>query len=217
MNRRPPTDHPLAQLVQKITSCRRCPLWEMAKNPVPGEGNSQPELVFVGEAPGYHEDQQGRPFVGAAGKLLEQSLADIEMNREEVYICNILKHRPPGNRDPLPEEIHACRPWLDRQLELLDPKLVVTLGRFSMAYFIPTAKISQIHGQVYQAESRLILPLYHPAAALRSAAVMEDFRSDFRKIPQALKDGQGVVVEKKSSVGTETKPLNAGEEQLVLI
>ena len=137
----------LTEFYEEIANCERCILSQARKNTVPGEGPEDPEIMFIGEGPGFHEDQQGRPFVGSAGRFLEELLEDIGLRREEVYICNVIKCRPPGNRDPLPEEIDACKPYLDRQIELLSPRMIVTLGRFSMERYFPGAKISHIHGQ----------------------------------------------------------------------
>jgi DNA polymerase len=142
--------------------------------------------MFVGEGPGFHEDKQGRPFVGAAGQFLEELLASIGLKREQVFIANVVKCRPPGNRDPLPDEIEACRPYLDRQIELINPRVIVTLGRYSMARWFPNAKISAIHGQPRKIEGRLIVPMYHPAAALHQPSLRRDVEADFRKLPEIL-------------------------------
>lgn len=176
----------LAKLNQEIVNCHRCPLWELATNVVPGEGDPHAEIIFIGEAPGFYEDKQGKPFVGAAGKLLGRLLDGIQLSKEKVFICNVLKHRPPGNRGPLPEEISACRYWLERQLEIVAPKLVVTLGRFSLAQFIPDGKISRLNGQPQVVGKSVVFPLYHPAAALRSSGIMEELKAGFDKIPSIM-------------------------------
>jgi len=142
--------------------------------------------MFIGEAPGYHENRLGRPFVGAAGKFLEQLLASIGMSREDVYICNIIKCRPPKNRDPLPNEIEACRPYLDRQIELTNPRLIVTLGRHSMARWFPKATISRIHGKPARFGELIVLPFFHPAAALHQPKYRADIERDFGRIPEIL-------------------------------
>jgi DNA polymerase len=142
--------------------------------------------MFIGEAPGFHEDQQGRPFVGAAGRFLEDLLATIELTREQVFIANVIKCRPPGNRDPQPEEIEACRPFLDRQIELICPKLVVTLGRFSMARAFPNARISRIHGQARKIDGVLYYPMYHPAAALHQPSLRRVIEDDMQRIPDLI-------------------------------
>jgi DNA polymerase len=145
--------------------------------------------MFIGEAPGYYEDQQGRPFVGASGRLLEKLLARIHLTREDVYITNVVKCRPPANRDPLPAEIEACIPWLHQQIELIDPLVIITLGRFSMAQFFPaSARITRVHGQPLQQEDRVIVPMFHPAAALRNPNWMQDMEADFARIPALLED-----------------------------
>ena len=180
----------LAKIAQQVKNCQKCPLYKTATNPVPGDGNPTAEIVFIGEAPGYWEDQKGIPFVGAAGNLLNQLLAMIGLKREEVFICNILKHRPPNNRDPLPEEITACTPYLKQQLLTIKPKIIVTLGRFAMNYFLPNAYISRIHGQPrevsWEGLTLTVIPMYHPAAALRNGQVMQELKEDFKKIPAII-------------------------------
>jgi len=153
-----------------------------------GEGNPDASVMLIGEAPGFHEDQLGRPFVGAAGKLLDRLLALSKMQREDVYITNVLKNRPPDNRDPFPEEIEEAARFLDGQLQIIDPQVVVTLGRFSMAKFIPGAKISLVHGQPKKVGNKVVVPMYHPAAALRAGAVMKQIEEDFSKLPDILKN-----------------------------
>ncbi|MDP2671855.1 MAG: uracil-DNA glycosylase [bacterium] len=178
----------LADIAKKIEVCQRCELWKGTTHAVPGEGNPEAKVVFIGEGPGFYEDQQGRPFVGRAGILLNQVLGEIGMKREEVFIGNVVKHRPPENRDPLPAEISACRLWLDQQVEIIRPKLIVTLGRYSLARYLPSAKISFVHGQVVRAGNQVVLPMYHPAAALRSTGLMEAFKKDFHDNSEVLKD-----------------------------
>lgn len=180
----------LAEIVQEVGRCRKCGLYRGATRGVSGEGDVDAEVFFIGEGPGFHEDQQGRPFVGAAGKLLERSLGEVGWRREQVFIGNVIKHRPPENRDPLPEEIAACKGYLDRQLEIVEPRLIVTLGRFSMAKFIGGVFISKVHGKERRIEYRekwyWVMPMYHPAAALRDGRVMREFREDFLQIPVVL-------------------------------
>jgi DNA polymerase len=142
--------------------------------------------MFIGEAPGFHEDQQGMPFVGAAGKFLEELLASISLTRDDVYIANVIKCRPPGNRDPLPEEIEACKPYLDQQIELLRPKMIVTLGRFSMARAFPKARISRIHGQPRKIGDIVYYPMYHPAAALHQPSLRRTIEEDMKQIPELI-------------------------------
>jgi len=165
---------------------RRCPLCALARtrtNAVPGEGPLDAEVMFIGEAPGANEDQQGRPFVGAAGKFLEELLAAAGFAREDVYICNVLKCRPPGNRDPLPGEIEACRDYLDEQIDLIDPLVIVTLGRYSMARFFPNQAISRIHGRPRETAGRFYVPMYHPAAALHQQSLRAVMLKDFEQLP----------------------------------
>lgn len=183
----------LEQLAAEIAQCHKCPLARGRTKTVPGQGPADAKLMFIGEAPGFHEDRQGLPFVGAAGQFLEQLLASIGMTRDQVYICNVIKCRPPNNRDPLPEEIEACRPYLDRQIELVRPRVIVTLGRFSMARYFPNASISQIHGRAKRIGDILYLPLFHPAAALHQPRFRSAIEQDFLKIPELLK--QAVPVE----------------------
>ena len=175
------------QIEKNVKSCQKCRLYEEAKNGVPGEGNVAAEIVFIGEAPGAYEDETGRPFVGRAGKLLEVSLQEIGLSRSDVWIGNIIKHRPPGNRDPLPDEIKSCAPYLMLQLELISPKLIVTLGRFAMNFFYKEGKISRDKGRLIRVGEYNVYPVYHPAAGLRSSSMMVDFKSDFLRIPEILK------------------------------
>lgn len=146
--------------------------------------------MLIGEAPGWNEDQQGRPFVGAAGKFLEELLGAAGLSRGDVFITNVVKSRPPGNRDPLPDEIAACVPWLERQIEVIDPDVIVTLGRFSMARWFPGERISKIHGQSKRVGRRLIVPMYHPAAALHQQALRQTIVEDFGKLPKILAEAE---------------------------
>jgi DNA polymerase len=142
--------------------------------------------MFIGEGPGFHENEQGRPFVGAAGRFLEELLAKIGMQRSEVFITNVVKCRPPGNRDPMVEELEACGDYLERQIQSINPKVIVTLGRFSMARFLPNAKISAVHGQAMQVRGRLIVPMYHPAAALHQGSLRPVIERDFTQLPELI-------------------------------
>ena len=176
----------LTDLYAEVARCTRCALSQSRINAVPGEGPENAAVMFIGEAPGFHENQQGRPFVGAAGKFLDELLASIDLRREDVYICNVIKCRPPGNRDPLPEEIEACQPFLDRQIALVRPRIVITLGRYSMARYFPNATISQIHGRPRKMGGVIYYPMYHPAAALHQPRYRADIESDMLRIPQLL-------------------------------
>jgi uracil-DNA glycosylase family 4 len=180
-------------LAEEVAKCTRCLLHQGRTRAVPGEGPEDADILFIGEAPGFHEDQQGRPFVGAAGRFLEELLASIDLKREQVFIANVIKCRPPGNRDPLPEEIEACRPFLDRQIELIRPQLVVTLGRFSMARAFPKARISRIHGQPRKIGGVIYYPMYHPAAALHQPSLRRVVEEDMRRIPELIKQAAQIA------------------------
>jgi len=182
----------LEQIAAEVSVCTRCPLHQGRTLAVPGEGHPDTEVVFVGEGPGYNEDQQGRPFVGAAGNLLNDLLRQIGWKRQDVFITNVVKCRPPGNRDPEPNEIEACTPYLKRQLEVLDPAVVVTLGRHSLGYFNPGARITGTHGTLRPADPETGAPnamtyaMYHPAAALRQGTLKQTMLRDMSELPQAL-------------------------------
>jgi DNA polymerase len=178
----------LKNLEEKIRSNKKLPLREA--NLVFGEGNTDCEIMFIGEAPGANEDKLGRPFVGRGGQLLDKLLAEINLKRESVYISNIVKRRPPENRDPLPEEIEAYKPYLGKQIEIIKPKIIVTLGRFSMNYFLPLAKISNDHGKIFPQKDFLIYPLYHPAAGLRSTKVLKILKEDFQNLSKIISKNQ---------------------------
>ena len=184
----------LTELCKEIAVCQRCVLAQGRTKAVPGEGPEEADLMFIGEAPGFHEDRQGRPFVGAAGQFLEQLLASIDLTREDVYICNVIKCRPPKNRDPRPEEIEACRPFLDRQIELIKPKMIVTLGRLSMARYFPKTTISRIHGQPKRVGDMIYYPMFHPAAALHQPRYRRGIEQDMLKIPKLLAEINQVEV-----------------------
>jgi len=187
----------LNELNQEIAVCQRCDLYKYRTRAVPGEGAEDAEIMFIGEAPGWHEDQQGRPFVGPAGQYLDSLLAMINLKREQVYITNVVKSRPPGNRDPLPQEITACRQWLDRQIEVICPRLIVTLGRYSMAMFFPGKSISKIHGTVQKRDNIIYYAMYHPAAALHQQSLRQVIEADMLKIPSLLVEVEAI---------TEAKP-----------
>lgn len=177
-------------LYAQVRSCTACALATTRTCAVPGEGPLDSEVMFIGEAPGMNEDRQGRPFVGAAGKFLDELFAAAGFRREEVYICNVLKCRPPSNRDPMPSEIEACRGYLERQIELVDPALIVSLGRYSMNHFFPNAKISRVHGQSREIDDRVFMPMYHPAAALHQQSLRQVILDDFAGIPAALEQAR---------------------------
>jgi uracil-DNA glycosylase family 4 len=180
----------LTQLCEEIIACRDCELAKYRTKVVPGEGAEDADLLFIGEAPGWHEDQQGRPFVGPAGQFLDQLLASIGLRREEVYIANVIKCRPPQNRDPLPEEIQNCRKWLDRQIEIIQPQMIITLGRYSLARYFPNQSISKIHGKPRKSGGVIYYPMYHPAAALHQGSLRRTIEADMLRIPQILAQGE---------------------------
>lgn len=188
----------LEKIDREVREFKGLDIAKAATNAVPGEGDPDAQLLFFGEAPGAVEDSTGRPFVGQAGKLLEKTLWDIlELRRDQVFITNILKYRPPDNRDPFPNEIEACREWLDKQIAIISPKIIVTLGRFSMAKFIPDVSISKVHGQArfvdFKGHRYIVFPVYHPAAALRAGSMMQQFVADFAKLKNLLRGNTGEV------------------------
>jgi len=179
----------------EVKACRKCELWKRRKNAVPGEGNLDTTIMFIGEAPGYWEDVKGRPFVGAAGKLLDEMLSRVDFSRGEVYITNVVKCRPPENRDPLPAEIETCTPYLDRQIKIIEPKFIVTLGRHAASYILPkagfeTGSITEIHGRVYEANllgfKVFVIPMHHPAAALYNVKYRDKLDEDFELLKLEL-------------------------------
>jgi len=176
----------LSELYREIALCQQCEIAKYRTKVVPGEGAEDADIMFIGEAPGWHEDQQGRPFVGPAGLYLDELLASINLKREQVYIANVIKCRPLGNRDPLPAEIHNCRKWLERQIELIRPKMIVTLGRYSMAMFFPGKSISKIHGTAQKRDNIIYYAMYHPAAALHQQSLRWAIEEDMLKIPSLL-------------------------------
>jgi len=202
----------LAALEQEVRACPLCDLSRTRKHAVPGEGPLDAEIVFIGEGPGFNEDQQGRPFVGPAGRLLNELLASINLERNQVYITNVVKCRPPNNRDPMPQEIAACAPYLERQLALIKPKVVVTLGRYSMAKFFPGASITRIHGQPKRAGNTFYFPMFHPAAALRQEQYLAAVRADMLKIPALLDEARkaGAVEEPGAVEAPDEAPVQLG-------
>jgi DNA polymerase len=176
----------LHQIGRAVHDCTRCPPHQERTRAVPGEGNPKADIMLIGEGPGFHEDRQARPFVGASGKFLEELLANIGYKRADVFIANVVKCRPPRNRDPQAEELEACQDYLNRQIELVDPKVIVTLGRFSMYRYFPGASISKIHGQPKRVGDRLVVPMFHPAAALHQPKWRPVIIEDFKKLPQFI-------------------------------
>jgi uracil-DNA glycosylase family 4 len=182
----------LDDLYQQIAQCRQCEIARSRTRVVPGEGAEDAGIMFIGEAPGYYEDQLGRPFVGQAGQFLDRLLESIGLKREQVYIANVIKCRPTGNRDPLPTEINNCRRWLDRQIEIISPGIIVTLGRYSMARYFPGKSISKIHGIPVKKDGVIYFPMYHPAAALHQQSLRQIIEADMKKIPGLLAETRAV-------------------------
>ncbi len=180
----------LNEIAHQTSVCTRCKLHYSRINAVPGAGKPDSEIMFIGEGPGFHENQQGLPFVGAAGSFLDELLAEAGLKREDVFITNVVKCRPPGNRDPQPEELEACKPYLERQIAAINPDVIVTLGRFSMGHFINNGKISSIHGRSFWSNGRMIVPMYHPAAALHQPSLRNVVVEDFQKLPGMIEEAQ---------------------------
>jgi DNA polymerase len=189
----------LQKIADEVNVCTKCPLHQGRTRAVPGEGPLNADIMFIGEAPGRNEDMQGRPFVGQAGRLLEQLLTEIGLTRDDVWIGNVVKCRPPNNRDPEPEEIAACSMYLERQIALLQPKVIATLGRYSMEKFFPGARITKVHGQAKRAGDRVLIPLFHPAYVLRNMSALPDAERDMRKIPRLLERLEQVLAEEAAS------------------
>jgi len=197
----------LSELCKQIVACRKCETLARTRTQVvPGEGPDHAEIMFIGEAPGWNEDQQGRPFVGQAGLFLEQLMASINLKRNQVYIANVIKCRPPENREPLPYEIQNCNPWLNQQIELIRPRMIVTLGRYSMGLFFPGKSISKIHGTAYKKDNIIYYAMYHPAAALHQGSLRREIEADMLKIPSILAQTETVTEAKQ-----ETKQMNMFE------
>lgn len=202
----------LNTLASEVRQCALCELSRARTNAVPGEGPANAEVMFIGEGPGFNEDKQGRPFVGAAGQFLNELLEIAGFKREDVYITNVVKCRPPGNRDPLPEEMQACARYLERQIELINPRVIVTLGRFSMARWFPNEKISAVHGKAKRAGGRVVVAMFHPAAALHQQSLRATVEEDFRKLKQIVAEAQRKPEEKTA----DKPPASDQAEQLSL-
>jgi DNA polymerase len=196
----------LAAIAEQVRACTRCPLYIGTTNPVPGAGNPDAEIMFIGEGPGYHEDQQGLPFVGRSGDYLNSLIKLIGYTRDQVFIANVVKHRPPENRDPLPDEILACKPYLDAQVDLINPLVIATLGRYSMARYFPDGRITRIHGQPKYANGRAYVPLFHPAAVLRNPDLRADMEADFKRIPEILEKARQERAARPAAPTLEEKP-----------
>jgi len=196
----------LEKLAKQIVVCTKCELHRSRKNAVPGEGPAHAEIMFIGEGPGAREDEQGRPFVGASGKFLDQLLEQAGVTRSDVWITNVVKCRPPGNRDPLPDEVEICTSnYLQHQIKIVNPSIIVTLGRFSMGLFFKGAKITQIHGQMQKVEDRFVIAMFHPAAALHQLSLRDTIMADFAKLPVLLKEARSKLGKPSAKGKTKRK------------
>jgi uracil-DNA glycosylase len=201
----------LAQIASEVAVCTNCILHKTRKRSVPGEGPANAEIMLIGEGPGFNENEQGRPFVGAAGKFLEELLAQAGLKRTDVWIGNVVKCRPPENRDPMPDELAECNVYLERQIKSINPKIIITLGRFSMGKFLPGVKISQVHGQMRKVGDRFVIAMFHPAAALHQAALKPSIMADFAKLPQQLDQARAMLA--KSVVQLVPPKLETQQEE----
>jgi uracil-DNA glycosylase len=206
----------LKEVAAEVSICTKCNLWKGRTKAVPGEGNPHARVMFIGEGPGFHEDKQGRPFVGPAGQFLEELLASINLKRSDVFITNVVKCRPPDNRDPLPEEINACNDYLDRQIAAIKPQVIVTLGRYSMAKFFGNEKISAIHGRARKKDGYICIAMYHPAAGLHQASLKDTIRADFKKIPLVMAEAERLGEEGAPKAPEPAKAKDEPPQQLSL-
>lgn len=213
----------LQEISSQVAGCKSCQLNLSRKKAVPGEGPAGAEIMLIGEGPGFYENEQGRPFVGAAGKFLDELLEKAGVSRKEVFITNVVKCRPPGNRDPQPEELSACGAYLDRQIDAISPLIIVTLGRYSMSKFLPNVRISEVHGKPAWVRGRLIIPMFHPAAALHQPSLKTSVERDFARLPewivQARQNGQNsashaVAEPSAGAYGTGADPEKAPLEKV---
>ncbi|MBN1373334.1 MAG: uracil-DNA glycosylase [Anaerolineaceae bacterium] len=196
----------LHEIAGQAAVCTRCELHFSRKKAVPGEGPATAEIMLIGEGPGFYENEQGRPFVGAAGKYLDELLEKGGLKRSDVFITNVVKCRPPSNRDPQPDELAACAGFLDRQIEAIDPRIIITLGRYSMAKFIPNVKISEVHGQPFWHRGRMIVPMFHPAAALHQPSLKTGVERDFARLGELIQQARQSVragAQKAEAVASE--------------
>ncbi len=206
----------LAQVAKEVVVCEKCELHHSRKKAVPGEGPANSEIMFIGEGPGFYENEQGRPFVGAAGQFLDQLLAQAGLKRTDVWITNVVKCRPPANRDPQPEELTACNEYLERQINAINPSIIITLGRFSMAKFMAGAKISTVHGQMRKIGERYVIAMFHPAAALHQASLKPAILADFAKLPQLLEEARKGLGRSTPAASKDQEPPQEEPKQLNL-
>jgi len=209
-------DQTLAQIAEEVSNCLDCPLHFSRKKSVPGVGPATSEIMFIGEGPGFNENEQGLPFVGAAGKFLDELLARAGLVRRDVWIGNVVKCRPPENRDPVPEELAACDRYLERQIAAINPRIIVTLGRFSMGKFFPDARISAVHGQMRRSGDRFIISMFHPAAALHQAKLKPTILADFAQLPALLEKARNWQISVVSEIKPEEEKLDETPQQLSL-
>lgn len=198
----------LEEIARQVVECTKCILHYSRKNGVPGEGPADAELMLIGEGPGFYENEQGRPFVGAAGKYLDELLQKAGLKRSDVFITNVVKCRPPGNRDPLPEELAACSDYLERQIEVINPRIIITLGRYSMARFFPNVRISDVHGQSRWVGGRMVIAMYHPAAALHQPSLKLAIERDFARLTDYIQQARQSP---KVTPKAEVSPVQASE------
>lgn len=202
----------LQKVADEVETCKLCPLYQTGTRGVPGEGNPDADIMFVGEGPGQKEDELGRPFVGAAGRLLEELLGAVGLTRNDVYIANVIKHRPPGNRDPLPDELEACWPYLKRQIEIIQPTIIVCLGKHALARFLPGKSISEVRGRAFRVGTIVYFPMYHPAAALYQGSLRQTLFQDMEKLPALLKQvKQGEHIPELETGKSASSPAPADE------
>lgn len=206
----------LNEIAGQVAVCTRCPLHYSRKKAVPGEGPVTAEIMLIGEGPGFYENEQGRPFVGAAGKYLDELLQKGGISREGVFITNVVKCRPPSNRDPQPEELTACASYLDRQIESINPLVIITLGRYSMARYLPNVKISDVHGQPFWNHGRMIVPMFHPAAALHQPSLKVSVERDFTRLEEFVRQARqsaAKAVAQQAELRVEEQPLKPAADQ----
>jgi uracil-DNA glycosylase len=201
-------------IATQVAKCVKCSLHHSRKLAVAGEGPADSEIMCIGEGPGFHENEQGRPFVGAAGKFLDELLEAAGLTRSQVWIGNVVKCRPPGNRDPLPEELAACNEYLERQIQAINPSIIITLGRFSMTRFLPGAKISAVHGQMKKVGERYVIAMFHPAAALHQASLKPSILADFAKLPRLLEQARKGLGRPTPAVAAPAIPPDDDPKQL---
>lgn len=200
----------LKEVAEQAANCTRCKLHYSRNKSVPGYGSAHTSIMFIGEGPGFNENVQGLPFVGQAGKLLDELLGEANLTREDVFITNVVKCRPPSNRDPLVEELEACKHYLDRQIAAINPDVIVTLGRISMGYFIKNGKISSIHGRPFWSNGRMAVPMYHPAAALHQPSLRSVIKEDFSRLPELI---EKAIETRKNNTEQSVRVQESAEEQ----